>query len=798
MGRKEENKIMITKADGSDYIQGLSLNREYIIKEIKADGYYLSDNIKFVIKNDNGNYKVEIIDGDIKNTRIEELNQIPTVEIDIEDKIIPRFNLEIIKKEANTEKVLKGAVFGIYKNGNKIANCITDDDGKILIPNLYVSEKNYETRYKLKEIEPPMGYSKIKDIEFEVNYNSGELNFIQYTDSMLKYSIEENNILLEIEDNPTFILTKKDGVTNELLPNTKFAIYDIDDNLNFARNNKGEYIGEKEIINGEEYYVLTTDSNGQIKAGIPDGSYKIVEIQTADEKYNIDNIEHFINLGVRDRIKTQISINNVRFITNQSKVQSSGDQAYFYNVVQSPNGDYYCYGYKNEEYIFENNEEMDFSFKNFIIKYNSDFELLWIKKWDKTIKNIISCKDNGLIIYGNFSGTINFDENHSTISEGGWDAYIVKYNGNGNIDWYKTFGGEKDDGIYEGIVTSEGNYIFGGYYKSENILFENYNLRNEGTKNSLYGTSDAYIFSIDERGNILWLKNIEGEVTDYVYSIIEADNGCIALLTSDSKELKIQETIYTNKGKEDIFVIKYSEKGDIEWITNVAGKNADNVKGVIKSDNNYIVYGSFYDEVLIDNESLKSQGGNDVFTILLDLSGEKIWSKSFGGSASEDIYDVANTKDEAFIIAVDSSSSDFLVNGENKKGIVTIKIDYSGEIHWASQFYRDKNTSVEKIYVSQDNECILIMEGNEKYIEGSHTYGADDLFIISYTANGLLNNKYQIGEKGVESYCNFISIGNDKYILLGSTSSSKLVVAGKSYNRSRYSIWKIMPIFLGY
>ena len=63
-----------------------------------------------------------------------------------------------------------------------------------------------------------------------------------------------------------------------------------------ARNSKNEIIGAKEIINGREYYVVTTDENGEIKVYLPEGLYKAVEVE-ADEKYDISNSTEYFGIG---------------------------------------------------------------------------------------------------------------------------------------------------------------------------------------------------------------------------------------------------------------------------------------------------------------------------------------------------------------------------------------------------------------------------------------------------------------------------------------------------------------------
>src|SRR5699024_5404678 len=84
---------------------------------------------------------------------------------------------------------------------------------------------------------------------------------------------------------PIFKLYKKDGDTQKPLPNTKFAIYKIDEEYNEyeAYDVRGDLVGEQEEINGKTYQVITTDENGEISLNLPQGLYKVVEVQALED-----------------------------------------------------------------------------------------------------------------------------------------------------------------------------------------------------------------------------------------------------------------------------------------------------------------------------------------------------------------------------------------------------------------------------------------------------------------------------------------------------------------------------------
>ena len=112
----------------------------------------------------------------------------------------------------------------------------------------------------------------------------------------MKYTVEGNTLKLQIEDSPIFKIIKKDGETNQVIANTKFAIYNMQNESEPATNSKGEILGSKETINGKEYYTLTTNEKGEITADLQEGEYKAIEIQ-APKQYQVLDKAYYFAIG---------------------------------------------------------------------------------------------------------------------------------------------------------------------------------------------------------------------------------------------------------------------------------------------------------------------------------------------------------------------------------------------------------------------------------------------------------------------------------------------------------------------
>ena len=102
------------------------------------------------------------VSGDgITSSSVTTTDEIPTINLQLENEKIPEYSLRVVKKEKDTENVLKGTQFvltGEDKNSNTIYT--TDENGTLQIDNLYeyVEGKNVEAKYTLQEFYPSEGY----------------------------------------------------------------------------------------------------------------------------------------------------------------------------------------------------------------------------------------------------------------------------------------------------------------------------------------------------------------------------------------------------------------------------------------------------------------------------------------------------------------------------------------------------------------------------------------------------------------------------------------------------------------
>ncbi len=810
--------ILTTNTDGLTSISGLKIGEEYTLEEIKADGYYLSENpVKFKISNTDGAYSAKVTEGTTKKSEFVE-EEWPTLKLELEDEKKPLYNLEISKIQkvttseatedekvsadeilSSTETVyLSGAKFKLFKGTQELGNYVTDDNGKITIRNLYqyIDGKNEEAVYTLKEMLPPVGYVKAKDISFKVDGSTGELVFINTDGVDEKYTTDGNTVKLLIEDNQVFKLVKKDAETQELLANIKFAIYNIDNGSTPAKNSKGEILGTKEVIDGKEYYTITTNEKGELTADLPEGMYKALEVE-APEKYDISKVYYF-GIGTATEPSTLM-----KSVWGRSLGTDSGSE--IKDVINTSDNGFIAVGnYSSQKEIdLGNNQSLPVSegYDAMMIKYNLDSVVEWTNVISGTnnafIEKIFETSDGGYIVGGYFQSTANFGNGITLTSNGSKDALIVKYTSEGNVEWAKSFGGTAEDSISAVSETSDGGYIVGGYFKSSSVDLESGVTLNNKNNDE---TKDGIIVKYNNKGTIEWAHVIGGTKNDEIKSIAINKDGNIMIagyfmsmnvtltdgfdLINESPDIEYSS---------DAMILKYDNSGKLIWTKTIGSKSRDEINSIIScSDGGFAIGGVTY------NSSL-DMGNGKVLSIMswsggilgkYNENGECEWAVSIGESMFQEIYSVEQTSDGGFLIGgifysdyMDLGNGVKLVANDESDGMI-VKYSSNGECEWAKGIGG----------LDYDRTYAVIELQNGRYLASGtfkkNTINMENGVQLLYGAHG--EEGYIVELEKSETTSNVLTYGGkilggekeDKITKMISTSDGGYLVGGYFYSQS--------------
>ena len=757
-GFSDNGKLLVTNRNGEVELKGLEIGETYSLEEIKADGYYLKNIIRFKILNESGNYRIQLLGGEVESSNIIENDCIPTLNITLENDKIDRFKLVINKLEKDTAIPIEGAKFKLYRNNKEYGEYTTDAEGHITIDDLYqeVIERNVESKYILKEVFAPEGYSKTGDISFVVKKENGELIF--NSDQLNDYYIENDTVYLNIEDSPSFKLIKEDGETGELLSNVKFAIYDVENGEKPAKNSKGDIIGTKENINGKEYYTVSTNENGEITEDLPEGLYKTVELE-ADPKYNIENNEEYFGIG-------KARENDEELITDFAISIGGNKDENIRSVTETSDGGYIVGGvFSSERIELENGEELlnpnGTKYSGMIIKYNSNKSIEWAKAIDCQnswgIERVIETSDGGYVAVGRFSSSILNLENGITLRNRSWSTYsysdglILKYGADGELKWAKNYGGYDSDGARSVIEIDGGDIIVLGNYDTH---------------------YKCYIDNIEIDGS--------SSYSDYGIMIVYSSDG----------ELKNIKSIPTHFSPTDIKISKYGGYLVYGW---TGGGNANNVH-------------EFDNGIIVDVSDYKSVTAGIVIKYSDDLMSE--WVRIIGTPNKQykngDINSVIETSDGGYLIggtlqATVDFGNDIIISpyssGTSQNGFIA-KYDENLNAQWVKRIGGSWWDAVEFVEETQDGDYTVLatiksdpatVDSNIKLYRTAYDSNRSNFALIKYKTDGTPYSAKVIGGNGYDEVLSFKEMSNGN-LLLGGSFSSPFIELDNSNELNNYSI----------
>jgi len=253
--------------------------------------------------------------------------------------------------------------------------------------------------------------------------------------------------------------------------------------------------------------------------------------------------------------------------------------------------------------------------------------------------------DGGYIIAGYTSSS----QGDITLNHGQDDFWVVKIDAAGNIQWQKSLGGSSIDRAYAIHQTLDGGYIVAG-----NTLSHDGDVT--GNKISL----DYWVIKLDNNGNIVWEKTYGGTKNEYLYSLqVTPDGGYIAAGFTESND----GDVTSNHGGRDIWIVKLNVAGTIQWQKSFGGSNDEEAFSVQpSSDGGYIVAGYTLSN---DGDINFNHGGKDIWVIKLSSNGSLQWEKSVGSSSYDEAWSVLQSTDGGFVVAGYSGANDGDVSGNH-------------------------------------------------------------------------------------------------------------------------------------
>lgn len=335
---------------------------------------------------------------------------------------------------------------------------------------------------------------------------------------------------------------------------------------------------------------------------------------------------------------------------------------------------------------------VDWMQNGLIAKYSATGQLIWKKILGGTnydvLKRVIATTDGNYIAIGDTRIPEPDD------AAAGLDYWVVKFDPNGNVIWNKTYGASLVDLLMCAGALPNGGILLAGtsrisdgttggpviqlqvlqldaqgavqnsklitdpnkYYnvqgmvstKDGNFMLSGY----RGNPGSDSLSREAYLMKLSPAATVLWEKTYAGYYSD--------DNGAL-VATEDGGYCFGNRLLSQDKLHYDAHLIKTDANGNKTWEKSMGGSGHEDAGGLAE------IPGGGYFWVInaspTSNTVAGYHNGLDVLLVKLDALGNKIWSKTFGGSKYDNVYDILRTTDNRFVISGAVESNDGFFSG---------------------------------------------------------------------------------------------------------------------------------------
>jgi len=396
---------------------------------------------------------------------------------------------------------------------------------------------------------------------------------------------------------------------------------------------------------------------------------------------------------------------------------------------------------------------------------------------DVSFSYIQQTSDGGYVAIGHsFSNNGDITGHHGTTAN--CDYWIVKMNGNGNIQWQKSLGGTKNELhplTYNYInlkfleQTSDGGYIVGGSSES-----------NDGDVLGHHGSTvglDIWIVKLDSIGNIQWQNSLGGTSHDDFRTIKQtADGGYIV----GGSSLSNDGDVTGNFGDVDYWLVKLNSAGTIQWQKSLGGSERDDLVMVQQtSDGGYLAGGISRS----NNGNVTGHHGTisyfDYWIVKLDGNGNMLWQKSLGGTANEEIVSVKQTLDGGCIVGgIAYSNNGDITNYHGAGDYWIVKLDTSGNIQWQKTL---GGSGYDEFYfIEQKTNGKYVLGGttfsNNADVIGNH--GGTDYWLVEINSNGVIQWQKTFGGSLGDYFCCIDKTSDGGYVMGGNSYSNDGDVSG--------------------
>ncbi|MCG3227570.1 MAG: hypothetical protein H7645_11685 [Candidatus Heimdallarchaeota archaeon] len=241
---------------------------------------------------------------------------------------------------------------------------------------------------------------------------------------------------------------------------------------------------------------------------------------------------------------------------------------------------------------------------------NKEWEGIYGGLYYDAAYSLVQTEDNGFVLAG-FT---------NSFGAGQYDAYLIKTDSMGIMEWNHTYSGvwsgTQYDGAYDVIQTHDGGFALAGF--------------------TSFGYPDMFLVKVDSEGEEEWIKSYGGLDSDTAYAIVQTNDNGFALAGF---------TKAVGSGESDMLLVKTDSDGQMEWYQTYGGPEYENAHALIQTiDGGFALAGS------------TSSGDYDMFFVKTNSTGSMEWNCTYGGENADGAFSLIQTSNISYVILGSSTT----------------------------------------------------------------------------------------------------------------------------------------------
>lgn len=408
----------------------------------------------------------------------------------------------------------------------------------------------------------------------------------------------------------------------------------------------------------------------------------------------------------------------------------------------------------------------------------------------------VDVDNNGNVyVIGHFQGSFNINTVNGTQTVNGnpndYDVMYAKLNGNGQVQWIQTAGGNASDQGWSVQVQNDNVYVTGYFSNTATFMGENGNIAQTSA-----GDFDVYLADLNmNTGLVEWVQTAGGLGSDYGHKLETDAFGGIYLVgrfegiaTFNGTQANTV-TASSNNSSLDAFVAKYNSNGAVEWVSRAGGTRADLANSVAINPNNGNIYvtGQFQTSFNFANGNDpnfvvgNAANGNsyDIFLAEYDQNGSLLRVEDWGGRGTDVGSDVFFSGGRAVITG-------YFAETLFKDGVALFTSRGSADILLTNVAFEDCNLPVPTVSAGTPSGCAqTLTAGNfgvfgnnlQWFRNGQIINGATE---VNYTANQSGTYTVRIIDGGCQSVSASATVNISNNLFLNATATPSSINLGQS------------------